>query len=291
MAATHSVLMSPAGLTSAESHVAHDRWVPIKDSNDYSDHFEQRRSKQQSVFLPIPTLTTAYSNLDIDYSSPTNRAILACNGLPRNFKAGSRCVNPLEPRYVLPGCSPSHTSPEGGAATASEALRNPSPGRRSGSERLLLPAMSLPRGSEGPGVLGSPKLQPLPHSPSGNRQATGSSGSHPLPSAPPPPLQPQPSQPTLGPNANVYVNGSVGGLLLYGPTPFTAHGATAAGAAATSVAAPAAMASPVPDRMMDVTDINGQRRSISAPRRNGGFDPLYISDIVVSDSGGDATGT
>ncbi|GIL42677.1 hypothetical protein Vafri_613 [Volvox africanus] len=262
MAATHPVLAPPAGLTSAASHVAHDRWVPTKESNDYLDHFEERRIKNQ-VPMPVPPITSAYSNQDIDFSSPTNRAILACNGLPRNFKAGSRCVNPLEPRYVLPGCSPSPSapgtaqpSPKAGTPV-SETPRSVSPAARRPGERLLVSAMSLPRIGDGQGTLASPRLQPLPHSPPAhNNTATAFGG------------QPQPQPSALASNAALNVNGAVGGLLLYGPTTF-------AGPAATAIAATIA------NRNLDVTDINRQHRSASVPpRRNGGFDPLSISDIV-----------
>ncbi|GLC44323.1 hypothetical protein PLESTB_000482100 [Pleodorina starrii] len=294
MAASHPALAPSAGLTSAMSHIAVRRWDPVKESNDYSEHLDERRVKNQ-IPLPVPVLTSAYSNQDIEFSQPTNRAIIACNGLPRNFKTGGRCVNPLEPRYVLPGCSPppsqaetAQPSPKASERTT-PVTENPMAAspftRRQGSERLLVSALSLPRG-DGGGALASPKLQPLPHSPSGSHAsaaaaAAASSAHHHhqqqpqqrqqahQPSPPPPPQQSQPQQPTgqLGPNPGLNVNGAVGGLLLYGPT------ASSNPAAAVSVAAG--------NRSLDVSDINGRRRCASVPmRRNGGFDPLSVTDIV-----------
>ncbi|GFR41125.1 hypothetical protein Agub_g1773, partial [Astrephomene gubernaculifera] len=291
-------LLPPAGLTSGMAHVAHDRWDPVKESNDYSEHVSEHRVRPQ-IALPAPNLTMGYTNEDIDLSHPSNRPILACNGLPRNFKVGSRCINPLEPRYVLPGTSPSRDLPrevQSPVAGAASRITSPKPHisntsavmgsigdvppSRSGSERLLVPAMSLPRGNTaGPDATApslSPKLQPLTSTPGTATAATVASPTT-RPSTQSQHHQQQPHQQPqhhqqpqqLAANPLISTNGAVGGLLLYGPTAPVPPAWEAISAAAAG------------NRCLDVADINGQRRSSTVPpRRNGGFDPLFITDIV-----------
>ncbi|KXZ56535.1 hypothetical protein GPECTOR_1g480 [Gonium pectorale] len=232
----------PAGLSSGRAHIAHDRWDPVKSSYEFTELPEHHVRPQPVITIPQHT-SGAYTNGDIEHSHPTNRPILACTGLPRAFKVGTRCVNPLEPRYHLPGTS-SPTggvpSPKAAGSLAAEASWGalPSPSRN-GGERLLAPALSVPRSADGP------RLQPLA-SPSSAPHAQHGDGGASTPKA------------SGGSNSAVTTNGAVGGLLLYGPT-------------ATPVSAG--------DRCLDVADING-RRSSSVPQRRGGFDPLNVTDIV-----------
>ncbi len=247
-AAVHPALLPAAGLTSGEAHRAHDRWSPLVEACEYSELITSKGHQQ--VALPLPQLTSNYTNVDIPLSQP--------NYVPRMLHVGQRCVNPLEPRYILPGSSAltgSTGSPKGthsradspkfaaGGATTSP-VRSSSVNASASGERLTLPAMPLSRlGStgnmDGSALPGSPK----PH-------GCGSFGH--LPS-----------------NPNLNTNGAVGGLLLYGPS----HGSAAPGAESPSRG----------NRNLDVTDINGPRRNAASPmRRSGAYDPLYVGDIVVS---------
>ncbi|KAG2442694.1 hypothetical protein HXX76_002777 [Chlamydomonas incerta] len=301
MAATahQPAMMPPAGLSSGEAHIAHDRGHPTKEALDYSELPIQRA---KSVVLPAVAVSTNYTNEDIPFSHPSATPLTSCYGLPRTFKAGSRCVNPLEPRYTLPGASAYATArPAAGSGSASPAAAAgstsaasgldspgmagassggggaalPSPSRTaSGSDRLL-PAVSIPRNAGGAdaAAAASPKAahaqaSPLPPaSPSHGSAAAAAAAA---------------VTGALSPNPHVTTNGAVGGLLLYGP-----GGGAGGGAAAASVSPSAAAiaAAAEASRCLNVTDINGPRRSTSTPPRRagaagGGFDPLHVSDIV-----------
>ncbi|KAG2500072.1 hypothetical protein HYH03_002349 [Edaphochlamys debaryana] len=226
-----------------------------------------------------------YNTSDIAEAHPGAIPLTSCAGT--RFRNTNRHVNPLEPRYVLPGMGRSASSVEsrsggGGAAAGSPraaAVASTSPYAipLSAVDPVASPGrLSLPRvntagsgsghrdsGLEGEAAAASPKPVLLP-SPS-RAAAAAAAADGPSFSGAAAPQSPH----VLAPNGQVTTNGAVGGLLLYGPTS-TLHGNPTATAAAGSHA-----------RHLDVSDINGPRRSTSVPpRRNGGYDPLFITDIV-----------
>ncbi|PNW85218.1 hypothetical protein CHLRE_03g176600v5 [Chlamydomonas reinhardtii] len=297
--------MPAAGLSSGEAHIAHDRGHPTKEALDYSELPIQRA---KSVVLPAVPVSMNYTNEDIPFSHPSATPLTSCYGLPRTFKAGSRCLNPLEPRYVLPGASAylakqqagsgpaaaastpaaaaSLDSPGAGGASSggAGATALPSPSRTaSGAEGRLLPAVSIPRSTGGGGADSAAAVS--------SPKAPGSSLAPPLPPASPGHGGGAAASSPLGLNPHVTTNGAVGGLLLYGPGPGSGAGTgvgVGAGAAAVSLSSPsvaAIAAAAEASRCLNVTDINGPRRSTSTPPRRagaagGGFDPLHVSDIV-----------
>mmetsp|Transcript_8752 Transcript_8752/g.16593 ORF Transcript_8752/g.16593 Transcript_8752/m.16593 type:complete len:276 (-) Transcript_8752:350-1177(-) len=95
----HPALSQPAGLSSGQLKRAADRGAPCTDAKDY---LPPRKTVWQTP-LPIPdTLSLNITSADIKGSGPTNRPLPATSFLPNTFKVGTRVVNPLEPRYVLP---------------------------------------------------------------------------------------------------------------------------------------------------------------------------------------------
>jgi hypothetical protein len=198
---------------------------------------------------------------------------MAAAGSPSDFKRGSRCVDPLAPRYVLPGTGPSH-SPTRHTVDPHDNDEPLSPSRQ---PPLVRPPWATAFND---------------HERAAFRAARSPVRRPPGPSAPASPAPPaSPPGPASPPSASVTTAtpGALGGLLLYGPgssplLPSPGSGSALASGMGRSAAATAALAAAAAGHpRLDVADINGPRKSFHAGRRVGsGFDPLFVADIVVS---------
>lgn len=263
MAQQHSLLptlcvqlpevMAPAGLSSGQAHRAFDRGIPSTDleyvEQDLHEDVRRRAASSAACAAHAPEAQLrALSAADIPGSRPSARPLLATSGVGGNWhshtlRGGSRFVNPLAPVYVLPGHS-EQPSPSGRAT----ALRDPAWADRAAaasSSNCNSPAGNRAHWGSSPFRTSSPARE---HKGVGSGGAASSTAQPHLPQSPSAVRAAAEAGPAgqVGGGSLVVTDGAVGGLLLYGPT----------------------------FRALDVSDINGPRRSNSVPLRRNPRNPL-----------------